>query len=411
MKNILKNISLSRSLPLLLGMWMMGLFFFSCENNPSSPSLYNPNNTGGPTPTLTSISPPDSALSGVSSITLTGTNFSTSNSENLVFFNTKQATVLQSSATQLVVRAPVLTSDTVFVKVAVFRSAAYSNSLPYKLKDAVSSFGNLTNVEEPYGLACDSSGNLYASLTISGSGIGIKKFTPAGVRSDYVPGSQTTGITFYSALKMGPGGILYAARGLGVIYEIPAGGGIPVIWKNTGGIAITDFDFDSQLNIWGGGESNTICCIKPDKTQLDFPFTGIIRSVRVYNNYLYVAATIDTSSSIVRFPIQAGPNLGNQETYFDFVNYTSPKAVPYTITFNSDGDMYMGTDSQDGMILVRPGGAWQAYYPGLFSPQPYSFAWGKGAELYVSRTGLTASHIIIKVNTLKQSAPYFGRGN
>jgi len=387
---------------------MIATFVVGCEINPSSPSLYEPGSTGGPTPTLTSISPADSALSGVSILTLTGTNFSASASENIVFFNNLQATVQQATSTQLVVKAPILASDTVFVKVAVFRSAAYSNALPYKLKEAVSTFGNLANTEEPYGLACDSLGNVYVSLTTGGAGIGTKKFTPAGTRSDFAPAG---GIALFSALKIGPGNILYGARNLGAIYQI-APSADPVIWQNTGGIAITDFDFDSQLNIWGGGESNTICCIKPDKTQLNFPFTGIVRAMRVYNSYLYVAATIDTSSKILRFPIQAGPALGTEETFFDFVNYSpKPKAIPYAITINSEGSLYVGTDSPDGIILVKAGGIWEAYYPGLFSPQPYSFAWGKGSDLYVSMSGTGTAHVIKKVNTLKQSAPYFGRGD
>jgi len=78
------------------------------------------------------------------------------------------------------------------------------------------------------------------------------------------------------------------------------------------------------------------------------------------------------------------------------------------ITFSSDGDLYIGTDAPEGVVVVHQGGASQPLYPGTLSPEPVAFAWGKGSNLYIARLGATSVHEMLVVNTLKLSAPYYG---
>ncbi|MEK6572545.1 MAG: hypothetical protein AABZ61_14320, partial [Bacteroidota bacterium] len=135
-----------------------------------------------------------------------------------------------------------------------------------------------------------------------------------------------------------------------------------------------------------------------------------VRSLRVYNGYVYIAANADNVDKIWRFPIISSDSLGPAEIYFNFSEkYGVSGAGAYAITFSSDGEMYVGTDGPAGIILVHPDKSWEQYYPGLFQPQTLLFAWGSGSTLYLTRSGTVASHTIFKVNTQKTSAPYYGR--
>jgi len=407
MKKLIQQSPTQLSLIVLLSLAFLVFLFVSCESNPSTPNLYYDTDlTSAPTPTITSISPTTGMLAGVTTITITGTNFSTVKEQNLVYFDSKVAAVTQASTTQLVMTAPNYPKDSITVKVAVYKADKFSNSVTVKLAAAVAIFGDLGVFDEPYGIACDSAGNLYVSITTSGIGAGVKKFTPAGVRSDYAPSG---GIRF-AALKFGPSGFLYASRGLAAIYRIPPGGPATIWMGPSSGIgAIYDFDFDAQGNLWGGGLGTDITRIKQDKTVKLFPFDADVQSVRVYNGYLYVAAKTD-SSNIWRFQIINSDSLGQAEKYFSFSSqYGVPGTAAYAITFSTDGYMYVGTDGADGIILVAPNRSWQPFYPGLFQPQTFLFAWGKGDELYLTRSGSVASHSILRVFTLKSGSPYYGR--
>ena len=385
------------------------LEFGGCKNE-TTPSLFDPNYKGKPAPTVSSIAP-TSGLAGLTTLTITGSNFSSTKEENSVLFDAVTAQVLTATATQLTVRAPNLPKDSIKVKVTVFGAEQFSNIVLCKLEAAVAEFGNIQSNEEPWGIACDKDGNVYVSLISAGIAAGIKKFTPAGVRSDYAPAA---GILKFSALKFGPGGYLYASRGLRALYRIPPGGGSPALWlaPSSGIGPVYDFDFDAQGNLWGGGNDVAIYRVKPDpdKSIKAFAFTGNVRSLRVYNGYVYIAANADNVDKIWRFPIISSDSLGPAEIYFNFSEkYGVSGAGAYAITFSSDGEMYVGTDGPAGIILVHPDKSWEQYYPGLFQPQTLLFAWGSGSTLYLTRSGTVASHTIFKVNTQKTSAPYYGR--
>jgi len=404
-------------LPLLLGAVAIGViaFFAGCEEDPP-PSLYNPVRSGGPPPTIVSVAPSDSALAGVTTMVITGTNFSTTPGDNLVFFNASQATVLQATTTQLTVRAPVLIKDTISLKVSVLGSELFSNVIQYKLTAAVSDFGVGPTPEEPLGIACDTSGNIYVSMLSGGVGIGDKRFTPSGGRSDYSP-PFSTAVNKWTALKVGPGSYMYAAAARNAIFRIPPGGGASAPWASVASVGITsvyDFDFDQNKNIWGGGDNAAIVRVKPDRSVTAFPFVGDVRSVRVFNGHLYVSARTDTVWKIWRFPLMTGDSLGAAEEYFDFTATYGSGVGAYAITFSSladGGTMFVGTDGSAGsIVIVNPDGSSERFYPGLFTARSLLFAYGKGQELFVSRTGSSnAEKKIIRALTQKNGAPYYGR--
>ena len=376
----------------------------ACKDT-SSPSIYDPGYQSGAAPTITSLSPSGGGLASATQITITGTNYSSILANNFVYFDGTLATIVSATATQLKVTAPNLVKDSIKVRVAVQGVVSFSNTMLYRIDAAVVSYGALGVLDQPYGVACDTAGNLYVSLTTGGSGTGVKKYTPAGVKSDY---SAAVG-TRWTGLKMGPGGFLYAARALAAIYRIPPGGGNAAIWLAFNGLGtIYDFDFDAQGNLWACANDVVISRVKPDQSIKTFPFTANARSIRVYNGSLYVAAAADNVEAIYRFSIVSADSLGPVEKFFDFAQYGVQGAGAYAITFSSDGFLYAGTNGPDGIILIHPDKTWEKYYPGLFQPIVGNFAWGKGSDLYSSNQNQgTAS--LRKINTQKTSAPYYGR--
>ena len=122
---------------------------------------------------------PSSALAGVSTVTVLGTNFSPVIASDIVYFDATPAAILSASPTQISVRAPDLVKDSIKVTVSALGSQYFSNYVSFNLKAAVITFGGLASTETPYGVECDTAGNVYASMVSGGTGIGIKKFTPA----------------------------------------------------------------------------------------------------------------------------------------------------------------------------------------------------------------------------------------
>ena len=69
----------------------------SCSED-TTPTVYN-NLPNGSTPVITSVSPPDSVISGVTNVTIVGQNFSPVPEDNIIYFNEYVADILQASAT------------------------------------------------------------------------------------------------------------------------------------------------------------------------------------------------------------------------------------------------------------------------------------------------------------------------
>jgi hypothetical protein len=394
----------------LLACALIGGIFFGCKEDAPA-SLFDPNYVSGPQPKVTSIDPPANALAGVTTLTINGSNFSAVAGNNLVFFDKVLVPVLQASTTQLQVTAPILPKDSIQVKVAVQKADLFSDVVYYKLNLAADEkFGNFGASEEPVAVECDTAGNAYVSMLASGLGIGIKKFTAAGVRSDYSP-AFSGAVASWRGMKFGPGGALFCVAGRAIIFRVPAGGGASAVWLSSGLTNLADLDFDQSGNIWTGGPSATsIFRVKQDKTVQSFPFVGTVRSVRVYNNFLYVGGKRDSLEKVWRFPIDGTGNLGAEEEYFNLSSLYGANSYGVTaLTFASDGDLFIGTDGPAGIVVVHPNKSYAPMYPGIIIGQSASLTWGKGFDLFQSRVGTPGPKTIVKINALKTGAPYYGR--
>jgi hypothetical protein len=104
-----------------------------------------------------------------------------------------------------------------------------------------------------------------------------------------------------------------------------------------------------------------------------------------------------------------GSGLGTPEEYYD-LSTQYPGTMANAITFSSDGDLFMGVNSEKGIIVVRPDKSsyspWTVYKQ-LFGTGVAHISWGAVDDLYCS----TLDGTLLKINvTGKVSAPYYGRG-
>ena len=386
-------------------------------------SLYDPNADPGPQPALTSIVStllPDSALAEYDTLTITGTNFAPTAQDNWVYFNEGVRSPYAATQTELQVVAPRQIGSDIAIRVARRSSDLLSDPFTYKIGAAVEQFGGVVDTSA-HAMATDAAGNLYVALSaLSATGsrgdAGIYVVSPDGARWRYTP--PTAGLVNWTGLRMGPGGFLYAARNQRAIYRISPGGGAAAAWMqitSPAGVLLTEIEFDQSGNLWAGGNNPNIYCIRPDRTVRANPFASTVRSLRVFNGSLYISALIGGENKIWRAPI-LGDSLGTAEVYYDFqAAYGSLGYIPYAITFSSDGDMFIGTKSPEGILVVRPGGsviAPYSPYTELFSPTMKYLSWGPGKSLYGSSDLVVtpaSEGLLLRVQTRQTGAPYYGQ--
>jgi len=265
--------------------FLLVFFFWGCSETETVAPLYNPTFSNASVPEIVSVSPADSAFAGVDEITITGHNFSTNAADIKVYFNGLSAEIKSLDTNRIVLTAPNLALDSIRIKIYKTGLDRFSGIKLYKL---ISAFvvNNVFKINDtPYALTFDKDGNIYVSMTVNKAGVGIKKILPDGSVKDFAPKGAET---FWSCLKFGKSGDLYAARSVKGIFKVAEGATSAVWVSSSNGIgSITDFDFDQNGVMWGGGNNTSVYSITQAKTVKAFPFTGNVRAVRVFNNYLY----------------------------------------------------------------------------------------------------------------------------
>jgi hypothetical protein len=402
------------------------IIFGGCKEEPT-PSLFSDVPTGpiGATPTITSISPSDSALAGLDQLTITGTNFSPDTSRDIVYFNKRQAKIISATSTTIVITAPALLSDTSRFEVGDFKIATldaelFSNQIPYKLKPAVFQFFAFTQFVKPYDFVIDASRNVFVSITNElNVGQGVKEITPDGALSDYAPkGTEANWIS----MRFGPGGIIITVRqdNARALFQVPAGGGAPSTYAviSDSKAKLTSIDFDASNNLWVGGNNTSIYKIKTDNTETSYAFTGNITALRFFNNELYAAVKTDSSTVIQSFPVDANGDLGNPSEYFDYSKSYGSRNVN-AIEFATDGTMYLATNNINSpIVVVNSDLTSEILFPGSLAKAPALFLyWDLSGYLYYTRgqvidpaTGVpTIIQTILRLTIGKQGAPYYGQ--
>lgn len=407
MKKLLSRPDLLKAVALLVGLIPLAIFLAGCKND-TTPSLFDPNAPKGADPIISSILPADSTLAGVGELTIKGQNFSSKPAENIVLFGADPAVVLAASTTELKVKTPNLVADAIPIRIAVQGASEFTPFVFYKLKPAVVLYADLKDAGKDavkaFGIDVDRQGNLYVS-TESNT---IKKVSPDGKVT--VITSKATFLRA-TALKVGPGNLLYAANAVARLRRIST-----IALDGTESVLVSlpgnpqDFDFDASGNIWVTVDTD-VYLVTPSKTatKIDsYPVT--LAALRVFNGYVYVAGKNATTGEekIWRSPIQGGA-LGAKEVVLDVAaaGWLAGGDIQ-ALTFSADGGMYLGTNHPDGMFVLRPDGSHEVLYPGLIAPSVYAIAWNEGSLLFAVQQ-LSATSNLLKIDTGKKGAPYYGR--
>jgi hypothetical protein len=378
------------------------LFLISCSED-VTPSLYDMATESSPTPVISSLDPPNEALAGVTKITITGSNFSATSQNNLVYFNGLPGKLISATTTQLEVVSAVVISDSVSIKVAVIGSDNFSNIYTYKLKPAVAELFpfNPDFSQFPYASTVDNLENVYASL----KDLGTKKIDPQSTLTDFAPKGPET---FFRSMTYASDNAIYAVRG-GVkgVYKVVANTAPAAFVASSQGITdnVNAIDFDQARNVlWAGGSTGIVYRITLTKNVKKFNIQGTINALRVAANYLYIASTTD-KEVIWKMEIVSADSLGAPQLYLDFTAQVSDLQKVMDIVVAQDGDLYIGSDkTSDPIYVVHPDKSFEELYPGLITSSAYSLVWGKGNFVYLTTAAAGVNETILKIDMQKPGA-------
>ncbi|MBK7267080.1 MAG: IPT/TIG domain-containing protein [Ignavibacteriales bacterium] len=416
MKAIFMNKIKNVLLPVYLLISTM-ILFSGCGNDTTT-TLFDPNVAVKPDPVISTVTP-DSGLSGITELTITGTNFSSVLTENTVYFNQSIGTVLEASPTMIKVRAGVVSAAgaTALVKIRVKGALAFSNTVTVKLIQAAEFPFAFQSFELPSALEFDKNGNMYYSLLTSGVTNNIVKVTPAGVKSNFTP--SIGGGYVFTSLKMGPDGALYGVRNsLRAIFRMTEGAAIAswfAITPNT--VKIADIDFDEAGNIWACGDNASLFRVSPTKVLKSYPFVATASAIRVYNNAVYVAVKKDSAGILYRFPLDVNGDIdpANAQTVANLSASVGFNVYINQFTMDINGNIFLATNNVEPILKVTPAGVVSVHYPGVFLPLNAMYlTWDNSSNLYYTRasglvSGKTNDQTIVKVLMGVQGAAYSGR--
>ena len=391
----------------------ISFFIFSCEDPNYPENIWDENDQGNATPSISSVEP-EAAFAGIDTLTISGQNFSENASENLVYFNNMLGEVVNATSTSLSVVTPNLVSDSVQIRVAVQGAFLFADhSSLYTLTAAVLDYGPFDQFTDIFSLDLDRDENLIVSL----DGTPNAEFWIVDTNQDSAVWSGA--LAKGSGMKLGPTGSVYFVNYQRFLYKDEQG--TPKenseIFKRLNGNA-TDLDFDSYGNLFVGGAGSMVDVV--DINDDDGLTSGVteaknldtldILSIKVLNDYLYVLTTTVTSDQAI-YKMQIlddSGSLGDLELVFDWSAYTNKLSSALCFTLSESGDLFVGSDSDDQPLTYIQNGNASGFYTSILTAPISYMAWGNSNYLYlINKTEET--NRVQRVDTRMSGADYYGR--
>ncbi len=392
----------------------ISLVMFSCEDPNYPENIWDEDDQGNASPSISSVEPEGSAFAGIDTLTINGQNFSENSSANLVYFDNMLGNVINATSTSLKVVTPNLVSDSVQIRVAVQGAFLFADhSSLYTLTAAVSDYGPFDQFTDIFSLDLDRDENLIVSM----DGSPNAQFWIVDTNQDSAVWSGA--LAKASGMKLGPTGSVYFVNYQRFLYKDEQG--TPKenseIFKRLNGNA-TDLDFDSYGNLFVGGAGSTIDVV--DINDDDGLTSGVteaknldtldILSLRVLNDYLYVLTTTVTSDQAI-YKMQIlddSGSLGDIELVFDWSSYTNKLSSALCFTLSEAGDFFVGSDSDDQPLTYIQNGNASGFYSSILTAPISYMAWGNSNYLYlINKTEET--NRVQRVDTRMSGADYYGR--
>ena len=392
----------------------ISLVMFSCEDPNYPENIWDEDDQGNASPSISSVEPEGSAFAGIDTLTINGQNFSENTSANLVYFNNMLGNVINATSTSLKVVTPNLVSDSVQIRVAVQGAFLFADhSSLYTLTAAVSDYGPFDQFTDIFSLDLDRDENLIVSM----DGSPNAEFWIVDTNQDSAVWSGA--LAKASGMKLGPTGSVYFVNYQRFLYKDEQG--TPKenseIFKRLNGNA-TDLDFDSYGNLFVGGAGSTIDVVDINDdggltsgvTEAKNLDTLDILSLRVLNDYLYVLTTTVTSDQAI-YKMQIlddSGSLGDIELVFDWSSYTNKLSSALCFTLSEAGDLFVGSDSDDQPLTYIQNGNASGFYSSILTAPISYMAWGNSNYLYlINKTEET--NRVQRVDTRMSGADYYGR--
>lgn len=395
--------------------WLLFSFYSCSYDGPTD--VYNPDETGNATPEITSIEPAALALAQYTQVKISGKNFGSgldSSLSNIVYFNNKKGTIISESQTEIVVVPPDISGDEITIKISVpgaFELAEFQN---YRIELLSVKSDAFIPTDQILAIAVDANENLYAA--IKDRLITIYKIEPGKQKAEY----GTLPFPVISEMKVGPNNELYFQITTKDLYKLSAEGGKAEKYV-TLPQKVKYFDFDENQNIYSGGTKSGVFRITSDGnyTEVGSMADFDITSIRVFSGYVHFSAyykgddTSVPSSGVWKSQILSDGNLAETELVYDWSESDSfSESKIGTLTFATDGTMFIGSDNEDNPIaVVYPDGSSEALYSGLLSTKTVQFVWGNTNILY--HNVINNDDEIKGVNEIFisdwEGAPYYGR--
>lgn len=388
------------------------LFLVLAGCSGDSTSLYDPNyEANRPDPSISVIEPDGGWIAGVDTVIIRGENFSDQPEENRVYFGGVPGIIHSATQTELKVRPARVVGEQLPVKMAVRYALNFSNVIEYTLDQAVTPVPGSRNIDNSLAIATDSSGDIYFLNQEEDTPRGIRKWDTGTNANDQYLESRFD----WTSLKIGPDGLLYAARNIfGIYRETPSAtiDNNPFAVGNSGE-AYRDIDFDPDHNLWAVGNNENIFRIDIESGSVErFEFDANLRAVRYYEGKLYMGGRFDNGTdngSIEIWTMDINNGLAtNPQQYLKIDEVAEIEFTIYSITFDEEGTLYLGTDAGTGIYTWNEANGFNEFYPGLIEPDAFSLAW-TGEFLIASATnrGESTRHPL-KIDVRKQGAPYYG---
>ena len=387
---------------------------FSCEDPNYPENIWDEDDQGNASPSISSVEPEGSAFAGIDTLTINGQNFSENTSANLVYFNNMLGNVISATSTSLRVVTPNLVSDSVQIRVAVQGAFLFADhSSLYTLTAAVSDYGPFDQFTDIFSLDLDRDENLIVSM----DGSPNAEFWIVDTNQDSAVWSGA--LAKGSGMKLGPTGSVYFVNYQRYLYKDEQG--TPKenteIFKRLNG-NVTDLDFDSNGNLFAGGTGSIIDVVDINDdggltsgiTEAKNLDTLDILSLRVFNDYLYVlTTTVASDQAIYKMQIlDDSGSLGDPELVFDWSAYTNKLSSALCFTLSEAGDLFVGSDSDDQPLTYIQNGNASGFYSSILTAPISYMAWGNSNYLYlINKTEET--NRVQRVDTRMSGADYYGR--
>lgn len=403
-----------RILSLLRFILPISLLIFSCEDPNYPENIWDEDDQGNASPSISSVEPEEAAFAGIDTLTINGQNFSENASANLVYFNNMLGEVISATSTSLKVVTPNLVSDSVQIRVAVQGAFLFADhSSLYTLTAAVLDYGPFDQFTDIFSLDLDRDENLIVSM----DGTPNAEFWIVDTNQDSAVWSGA--LAKGSGMKLGPTGSVYFVNYQRYLYKDEQG--TPKenteIFKRLNG-NVTDLDFDSNGNLFAGGTGSIIDVVDINDdggltsgvTEVKNLDTLDVISLRVFHDHLYVlTTTVSSDQAIYKMQIlDDSGSLGDMELVFDWSAYTNKLSSALCFTLSETGDLFVGSDSDVQPLTYIQNGNASGFYSSILTAPITYMAWGNSNYLYlINKTEET--NRVQRVDTRMSGADYYGR--